>query len=73
MNEVVNRLIALKFLIIEQRVKRRRIVNELQPGVNEINIQQSREGFFKITFQPGNQDHKDFLQKYQIVYPGEII
>ena len=65
-------LTALGVLAIEQRVKRRRVEVPIQRGVNEINIVQRSQGFFKIIFNENNENHRDFLQFYQAIYPGAI-
>ena len=41
-------------------------------GDNEPNFQERRETFFKIVFDPTNDDHKAFLEIYQVIYPGHI-
>ena len=72
MNDILMRLTDLGVLTTERRIKRRRVVNEIRPGVNEIRIDENVDTFFKAVFDEQNEQHTDFLQSYQIVYPGEI-
>ena len=69
---LLRELTALGVLAIEQRVKRRRVEVPIQRGVNEINIVQRSQGFFKIIFNENNENQRDFLQFYQAIYPGAV-
>ena len=65
--------ITLGVLRTERRVKRRRVVNELALRVNEIHIVARSDLFFKTHYDANNEEHRAFLESFQIVYPGEII
>ena len=72
MDDVLVELTPLGVLTSEQRVKRSRVVNDPVAGDNEVNFQQRRETYFKIVFDPTNDNHKSFLEIYQVNYPGQI-
>ena len=69
---VLRELTTLGVLTIEQRVKRRRVVNPIRRGVNEIRIVESRIGYFKTIFNVNDESHRDFLNVYQVMYPGAL-
>ena len=66
------KLTSLGVLTTEQRIKRARVLNPLQPDANDFNIQERRENYFKILFDINNNYHKSFLETYQVIYPGQI-
>ena len=69
---VLLELTTLGVLTIEQRVKRRRVVNPIRRHVNEIRIVERRQGFFKTRFNENNENHRNFLDLYQCIYPGAL-
>ena len=73
MDTVLRKLITLGVLTTEPRVKRRRVVHEVRPRVNEIRVVELRDTYFKLFFDNANADHKEFLETYQIIYPGAVL
>ena len=72
MSAVLTQLTDLGLLTTERRVKRRRVVNEIRRGVNEIRMIERTDNYFKVIYNPQDERHKEFLTCYQIVYPGEV-
>ena len=72
MNAILTQLTDLGVLTTERRVKRRRVVNEVGRGVNEIRIIELPDNYFKIMYNLQDERHKEFLTCYQIVYPGKV-
>ena len=54
-------------------MKHRRIINELRPGINQVNIVARSDLFFQTHYDANNEDRRVFLDTFQIVDPGEII
>ena len=73
LNVIQRKLTEMGLLTTERRVKRRRIVRELEPLVNEVRIVEETNTFFKIQFDNSNIEHTSFLEKYQVLYPGETL
>ena len=72
LNRVLQLLIEKGILSTERRVKRSRVLNQIGPHANEVRIVERRMTFFKIQYDQGNEEHKRFLEMYQVIYPGEI-
>ena len=72
-DDILQRLTNLGFLSVESRIKRRRVLNELAPRVQEVRIEVRRERFFKIHYRNERAEHVKFLDMYQTIYPGELI
>ena len=73
LNGIQRKLTEMGLLTTERRVKRRRVLRELHPRVNEVRIVEETRTFFKILFDNTNTDHNSFLEKYQVLYPGESL
>ena len=72
MDTILRKLTTLGVLTTEFRVKRRRVAHEIRRYVNEIRVVEVRDTYFKLLFDNANADHREFLETYQIIYPGEV-
>ena len=57
MNDILMRLTDLGVLTTERRIKRRRVLNEIRAGLNEIRIDENVDTFFKPVFDEQNEQH----------------
>ena len=71
-NVVLTEITNLGILGEVRRVKRKRVVIPRGRGVNEVNIVERPVKYYTIRFDENDESHKNFLQLYQIIYPGSL-
>ena len=62
MNEILTRLLQLGVHTIERRVKRRRVVNEIRPQVNEIRVVEIADNYYKTVLMNVMSDIENFYR-----------